>query len=235
MDRLTDLNILASTEIFRSLSNEVLDEARRFALRKRLAKGDVLYHQGDAVTNFYVVVVGRLRVTQTTSQGDQITLRYLGPGEMVGYAALSHAPAHSATVIAVDDTHLFAWTKGAIQQLMMKHPQVAMNAVAVLGARYQETQMRLRELSTESVERRIAHTLLRLASRAGRRTAEGIEIAFPLTRQDLAELAGTTLYTVSRILSAWEKEGIVMSGRRHVILCRPHALTMIDDKAESRR
>src|SRR5690606_38220446 len=158
-----------------------------------------------------------------------------GPGEMVGYAALSDTSVHSGTVIAVDDTYLFAWTKGSIQQLMTKHPQVAMNAVAVLGARYQETQTRLRELSTESVERRIAHTLLRLAKSAGRRTAEGIEIAFPLTRQDLAELAGTTLYTVSRILSAWEKEGIVTSGRRHVILCRPHALTMIDDKAESRR
>lgn len=231
MDRQTDLSILASTEIFRSLPNETLDEARRLAFRKRVAKGEVLYYQGDAVANFYVVVVGRLRVTQTTSEGDRITLRYLGPGEMAGYAALSHTPVHPGTVIAVDDTHLFAWTKGAIQQLMGKHPQIAMNAVAVLGSRYQETQVRLRELSTESVERRIAHTLLRLASQAGRRTAQGIEIAFPLTRQDLAELAGTTLHTVSRTLSTWEKEGIVMSGRRHVIVCRPHALTMISDAA----
>jgi len=231
MDRQTDLSILASTEIFRSLPNETLDEARRLALRKRIPKGEVLYNQGDAVANFYVVVVGRLRVVQMTSEGDRITLRYLGPGEMAGYAALADAPAHPGTVIAVDDTHLFAWTTHAIQQLMLKHSQLAMNAVAVLATRYQEIQLRLRELSTESVELRIAHTLLRLAKHAGRRTAQGIEIAFPLTRQDLAELAGTTLHTVSRTLSAWEKEGIVISGRRHVIVCRPQALTMIDHAA----
>ncbi|MFN3482632.1 MAG: helix-turn-helix domain-containing protein, partial [Rhabdaerophilum calidifontis] len=70
--------------------------------------------------------------------------------------------------------------------------------------------------------------LLRLAHQAGRRTAMGIEIAFPLSRRDVAELAGTTLHTVSRTLSAWEKDGIVMSERRHVIVCRPHALAALD-------
>ncbi|MGK3946862.1 helix-turn-helix domain-containing protein, partial [Streptomyces caeruleatus] len=74
-----------------------------------------------------------------------------------------------------------------------------MNALAVLSARYHEIQLRLLELSTEKVERRIGHTVLRLANQAGRRTARGIEIAFPLSRQDLAEMAGTTLHTVSRI------------------------------------
>ena len=227
----TDLNILASSEIFGSLPTGTLDEVRRLAFRRRVAKREVLYHQGDTVANFYVVVVGRLRATQTTADGSQIALRYLGPGEMAGYAALAGIPIYPGTVVAVDDTHLFAWPTSAIQQLMGKHVQIAMNALAVLGTRYQETQTRLRELSTETVERRIAHTLMRLAHQAGRRTAQGIEICFPLSRQDLAELAGTTLHTVSRILSAWEKEGIVLSAHRHVVICRPEALSLIKEVA----
>jgi CRP-like cAMP-binding protein len=114
---------------------------------------------------------------------------------------------------------------------MGRRPQIAMNAVAVLGTRYQETQIRLRELSTETVERRIAHALLRLARQAGRRTAQGTEICFPLSRQDIAELSGTTLHTVSRTLSAWEKDGIVSSAHRHVVVCLPTALEGISQDA----
>jgi CRP-like cAMP-binding protein len=118
-----------------------------------------------------------------------------------------------------------------MRELMGKHPQIALNAVAVLGFRYQETQARLREVSTETVERRIAHALLRLARQAGRRTAEGTEICFPLSRQDIAELAGTTLHTVSRTLSAWEKDGIVSSAHRHVVICLPDALAAVNETA----
>lgn len=231
MDSQTDIGILAGTEIFRSLSGEILDEVRRAASSRRLARKEVLYHQGDAVRNFYVVVVGRLRATQTTEEGNQIALRYLGPGELVGYAALAGIPDYPGTVVAVEDTHLFAWSAGAMRELMGRHPQIALNAVAVLGTRYRETQARLREISTETVERRIAHALLRLARQAGRRTAQGTEICFPLSRQDIAELAGTTLHTVSRTLSGWEKDGIVLSAHRHVVVCLPEMLAAIREAA----
>jgi CRP-like cAMP-binding protein len=227
-DNKTDIGILAGTEIFRSLPDEALDEVRRTAARKRLARKETLYEQGDAALNFYVVVVGRLRATQTTEEGNQVALRYLGPGELAGYAALAGIPDYPGTVVAVEDTHLFVWPTGVMRELMGKHAKIATNAVAVLGARYRETQIRLRELSTETVERRIAHALLRLARQAGRRTPQGTEICFPLSRQDIAELAGTTLHTVSRTLSAWEKEGIVSSAHRHVVIRLPDALSGID-------
>ncbi len=229
MDGQADLKILAGTEIFRSVPVEAIDEAYRLGARRRIAKRKVLFHQGDPADNLYIVIVGRLRAIQTAPDGTQIALRYLGPGEMAGYAALAEIPAYPGTVVAVEDTHLFSWSRPTIRQLMGKHAQIAMNAVAVLGTRYQETQTRLRELSTETVERRIAHTLTRLAHQAGRRTAQGIEICFPLSRQDFAELAGTTLHTVSRTLSAWEKEGIVSSTHRYIVICRPDVLEQIKD------
>ena len=96
-----------------------------------------------------------------------------------------------------------------------------------MGERIQVLQDRLREMATERVERRIANTLLRLARQTGRKTPEGVQIDLPLSRQDLAELCGTTLYTVSRTLSRWEMDGIVEAGRERVVIRAPHRLVMI--------
>ncbi len=227
----TDRSILARTEIFRELPEEAIEEARRLAFRKRLDKRDVLYHQGDPSEHVYIVIVGRLRAAQTSADGTQVALRYLGPGEMTGYAAIAGLGEYPSTVAAVDDTHLFGWSGAQLLRLMRDHPQIAINSLAALGARYREAQIRLRELSTEPVEHRIAHTLQRLASQAGRRTAQGIEIRIPLSRQDLAELAGTTLHTVSRILSSWERDGIVASGHRQVLIRSIDALETVTEPA----
>ena len=80
------------------------------------------------------------------------------------------------------------------------------------------------EISNEQVEQRVAHALLRLAKQAGRKTEAGVEIDFPISRQDVAEMTGTTLPTVSRILSAWEQQGLVEGGGQRIVVRDPHAL-----------
>lgn len=224
MDRRVDIGLLAATELFRGAPEAALEAALAAAFRRRLEKGEVLLRQEEPAATAYAVIVGRLRVTQTTADGQQIIIRYIGPGEVVGHAALTGAESHAGAVAAIDDTHLFGWPVAAIRRLLEEHPQVAQNALAVLGARYRELQLRLRELATENVERRIANTILRLARQAGRRTAAGIEIAIPVSRQDIAEMCGTTLHTVSRTLSAWEEEGLVESGRRRLTVRSSDAL-----------
>jgi CRP-like cAMP-binding protein len=87
---------------------------------------------------------------------------------------------------------------------------------------------------TERVERRVARALLRLVQEAGRRVDTGLEIDFPISRQDIAEMTGTTLFTVSRLLSAWEERGIVKSGRQHIVLTKPHALVAIAEDISDR-
>jgi CRP-like cAMP-binding protein len=226
-----DLQILGRTELFHGIDKDVMTEARDASFRKRLAAGDTLVGQGESASAFYVVVVGRLRATQTTSDGQQIIIRYIGPGDLAGYAALSGSEQHPATIAAIEETHLMGWNTATIRGLMTKHSSLAMNALSALGTRYREMQTRLREVATERVEQRIAHSLLRLAKSAGRITTRGIDISIPLSRQDLAEMSGTTLYTVSRILSAWEGAGFVEIGRRRVMVREPAALQ--DIAAES--
>jgi CRP-like cAMP-binding protein len=221
------LDILARTELFRGLGQPALTAARAVSFRKQLKTGEDLLVQGSPADSLFVVVVGRLRVTQTGAEGQQVIVRYLGSGELAGYATLSGGGTHPGTATAVDDTHVIGWTAAAVRKLLSDHPAIAANALAVIGSRYRETQLRLREVATERVEQRIAHTILRLADQAGRRTANGIEITFPVSRQDLAEMCGTTLHTVSRTLSEWEDQGVVESGRRRVIVSRPDQLAAI--------
>lgn len=225
-----DIDILARGELFRGVPAEVMRELHAASFRRKFPAGETVFQQEDAVTTFYVVVVGRLRVTQTTLDGQQVIIRYLGPGDVVGYAALTGAPVHPGAVTAVDDCHLIGMPAAMLREVMSRNSQIAMNAVTLMGERYHDLQIRLRELATEKVERRIAHTLLRLSRQAGRRTARGVEIAFPLSRQDLAEMTGTTLHTVSRTLSGWEAKGLVDSGRRRVIIARPEALAEVAEE-----
>jgi len=229
MDCCPDLDLVAGNELFRGIPVDGLGALLAAAGRKRLASGDVLFRQGDAADSLFLLIEGRLRATQTAPDGQQIIIRYVGPGEIAGYTVLAGGDVHPGTVTAVDDSYLIGCRGDTARRAMERYPVVARNAVILLGRRYHEMQVRLRELSTERVEQRIGHALLRLAHQCGRRTMSGIEIAFPLSRQDLAEMAGTTLHTVSRTLRAWEERGIVDCGRLRVILRKPHALVAIAD------
>jgi CRP/FNR family transcriptional regulator, nitrogen oxide reductase regulator len=222
-----DYSILANAELFSGLPRQSLDEIRGRSFRKRFAAGEVVLRQDDPAKNLFVVVMGQLRVAQTTADGQQVIIRYTGPGDLVGYSVLSSRDRYASTATAIEDTHVMGWSASSVAQLMETHPGIALNALSIIGARYQELQDRLREHATENVERRIAHAVLRLARQAGRRTPQGLEIAFPLSRQDLAEMAGTTLHTVSRTMSAWEERNLVYSQRRRVVVTQPNLLVEI--------
>ncbi len=116
-------------------------------------------------------------------------------------------------------------------KLMHKYPQLAINMLRLTIDRIDELQTRYLEISADQVERRIAHALLRLMKQFGKKNADGIIIDFCLSRQELADYTGTTLYTVSRTLSAWKKKGWVKSGRKQVIITDPHALVLFSENS----
>lgn len=222
--------VLRGVDIFAELDDRALDDVLRTAHRRRVATGDTVFSQGEEAQAFYVLVQGRLKVTQVTPEGQRVVIRFIGPGEMFGCVAVFGGSLYPGTATAVQDTRMLGWTKGATQHLMERHPRLAINTLGTIGSRLQESQTRVRELSTERVERRIAHALIRLAEQAGEPVAQGVRIDFPISRQDVAEMTGTTLHTVSRTLSAWEEQGIVESGRQKITICRPDALVAIADE-----
>ena len=127
--------------------------------------------------------------------------------------------------VAVLDGAELVWSANAMRGLMLEHPTIALNALAMLGSRLRELQLRLAELSNQSVDQRLARTVLRLVERAGVPTGSAIAVGFPLGRQDLAEMTGATVFTVSRLLRAWEERGILEGGhRQRLVVADPAAL-----------
>lgn len=230
--RRLDRSLIRDLSIFQSMPDEDLDAVLAMASVRQLPDGTAAFEQGAPATEFFALLHGRLKVVQTTPDGQQVVVRHVNPGDIFGIARAMRRPDFPATAVAVVDSLALAWPSSQWEAFIARSPVLALNALQTVGQRLQDAHARIRELSTEEVERRVAHALLRLVKQAGRKTDEGVQIDFPVTRQDIAEMTGTTLHTVSRVMTAWEGRGLVASGRRKVVVCDPHKLYVIAERPE---
>ncbi len=221
--------LVSGLALFQKLSDGELDDILAASVSKRYPAGQPVFEQGQVAEHFFVLLHGRLRVTQVTPEGQQVVIRIVNPGDLFGIAKALLRADYPGTATAVVESVALAWPMSAWNTLMDEHPSLAINAMQTMGGRLQEAQARLRELATQEVERRVAHAVLRLGSQSGKKEPNGIRIDFPLSKQDIAEMTGTTLHTVSRILSAWEAAGLVEGGRQKLLLRDPHKLLLIGD------
>ena len=219
--------LLGRSTLLRGLPDQHVKSLIQAGHVRGVARDGFFFQQGDPASTLYVLTAGQARLVQVTPEGNQIVLRFIAVGEMFGGIAFLGDTAYPASAQAITECAALSWDGETMTGLMDRYPRLALNALQHMAERIQELQDRLREMATERVERRIANTLLRLARQTGKKTAEGVLIDLPLSRQDLAEMSGTTLYTVSRTLSRWEQEGIVEAGRERVLICVPHRLVMI--------
>ena len=219
-----DRSLVANLPLFAGLQPAELDAILSEARSARYAKNSTVFEQGEDAQSFFLLLHGHVRASKMTPAGQQIVVRYVAPGEIFGVAMAIGLTKYPATATAVDDSVVLAWPTAAWPRLVAQHPALATNTLQTVGARLQESHTRVIEMSTQQVERRVAHALLRLAKQAGRKVEQGVEIDFPISRQDIAEMTGTTLHTVSRTLSAWEQQGLVESGRQRIVLRDPHKL-----------
>jgi len=222
-----DLTRFKKSPLFKGLGEARLAQIAQIARRLQVEADEYLFMQEDPAEQFYLVLEGKLKLSQVTVDGQQVIMGYTTAGEVVAVIAALALENYPTSAQAVEPTSLLGWNRDQARQLMLDIPELALNAMQILAAHVVEYQNRLREMATERVERRIARTLLRLARQTGRKIETGVLIDMPLTRQDLAELTGTTLYTVSRTLSQWESQGLVRSKREQITILKPHGLVTI--------
>lgn len=224
-----DRSVVADLPAFANLSGEELDHVLVAARSARYPKDAEVFSQGDEARHFFLLLSGHIRVVQTSPEGHQVVARYINEGELFGIAVAMGRSTYPATAVAAVDCVALSWPNSAWPDLQTRFPSFGASAYQTIGSRLQDTQARVMEMATEQVEQRIAHAILRLVKQSGRKTEHGIEIGFPITRQDIAEMTGTTLYTVSRILSSWEDVGLVRGGRQKVTVTDPHGLVLVAD------
>ncbi len=218
---------LTEAEIFRELSSQDLKMVLQHAGVQKVSANDFLFYEQDPAKTFYIVIKGLIKLTQITPAGDQVILRYVSPGEAFGVIAVLSAINYPVAAQAVEKSEVLAWDEPSMRRLMHAQPQIALNGIRILAKRVREFQHRIQELATEKMERRIARALLRLAQQSGKKEADGVHIDFRLTRQDLAELTGTTMFSVSRTLNHWQAQELILCEREKIIILSPHGLVRI--------
>lgn len=216
--------ILYESDMFKGLTSEQCAKVVQAGQNENLPPKRNLFLQGDPAKKCYMVNCGRLKLAMLNEAGKEAIIRYIGPAEMTAAVAVIKGMDYPVTAEAVEPTEVTGWDKPTLLRLMHDHPQIPINMLRVVLERLDEVQQRYLELCNEAVEQRIARTLMRLMRHAGSRTQDGILIEIPLSRQSIADYSGTTLYTVSRTLTAWERNGWVQSGRERVLITKPHAL-----------
>ncbi|MCB0158637.1 MAG: Crp/Fnr family transcriptional regulator [Caldilineaceae bacterium] len=221
--------LLQENPVFASLSPSAYARVLENATLATYATDVFLTHQGDPAHAFYILTYGRAKLLQAAPEGQQVLLRYIVAGQEFGIIAALGAYQYPLSVQAVEPCGALIWPGARLADLIRRYPQIGLNGLEVMVMRNQELQRRYQELLTTRVEQRLAQALVRLAEQIGRPQTGGILIDIPLTRADLAEYTGTTLFSVSRILRTWETQGLVESGRERVVVRDSAALAELSD------
>ncbi len=203
--------ILRETPSFRRLSAEDRLRVAGVARAASYARGETVFAEAEPSDHFYSVASGLVKVVKTLPSGKEVILDVFGAGEPLGAVAVYEGRPFPASAVAMEDTVCIVIPKGAFFALLEQHPTLVRGILTGLTLRMLELTKRLAELSGGRVETRFARLFLKLAEGNGVRNTEGVFVPLPLSRQELADMTGTTIETCIRIMSRWGKDEIVRS------------------------
>lgn len=209
---------VGKSALFRGVSAAEQARIAASAVSRKLPRGAMLFQQGSEPAELYLLADGWIKMTHVTRNGDQIALRFMQRGDHVGGAALFRGVPFPATATAASDATLVTWKASFIRECIAGSNVIAQNALELVGDRADDFLSRIQELASDPVEVRLARHLMELVRTSDRKTERGVSIEFPISRQDLAELCGTTLFTISRILTRWRELGLVDPGRQGIVV-----------------
>ncbi len=226
---------LRRVDLFKEAPLEDLNALIGKSILRPIEEGGFLFFQGDPASHVYVLMSGRVKLLQSNPSGQQVNLRTVKEWEMfAALGAVRPAATYPVTAQALESSSALAIDSKFLREMMQTRPYLNFGLMQLMTGYINELQARYREMATERVERRLALTLLRLASQIGKRIHEDDPaVELPLTRQDLAEASGSTMFTVSRTLAEWERQGILEASRGRVLIRNPHGLVKIAEGEES--
>jgi CRP/FNR family transcriptional regulator, nitrogen oxide reductase regulator len=206
-----DLEILRRMAIFSSLTNDELVELSRIAIGRSLMPGKFVFREEDSPQYFYVIKEGRIKSIISSSLGKELMVAFLGPGEIINPVSVFQEKCSAiGSMQAVTHTKILGFKKNEFVSFVHLNSKLSFEIIKILAERMTELCYRLRDLAGERVEQRIARILLMLSSRFGP--------TLIFTRQEIAEMVGTTTETAIRVLSQLKKKGIVDSLRGKIII-----------------
>ena len=222
-----DESLLTHLPPFSKLEKREIRTILDQATSRRYDEGVAIFDEGAPAERFFMLLDGYVRVVRVTPTGEQVTALHIPAGQLLGIAKAIGRETYPATAMTATESIVLSWPTRLWDGFVADYDGFATETYKTVGDRMGEIHNRVMEMATQQVEQRVANALLRLINQTGRKVSDGIEIDFPITRQDLSELTATTLHTASRLLSAWERQGLVQSKRKRIKVLDPHALVLI--------
>jgi CRP-like cAMP-binding protein len=213
--------ILGRSPIFSGLSDDELEALANLAIEHRFQAGESIFWEGDTPELFYVITEGNVKVVKHSSQGKEFIIAFFGPGEMFGEVAVFENKPYPASTQAVTGTEVLGIKRADFSAFLASRPQVALRIINVLGERLRDAQSRLSDLAGERVEQRVASVLVMLSSKLGP--------TLPFTRQEIADMVGTTTETTIRIMSQLKSRRIISSVRSKVTILDEQKLRLLSE------
>jgi CRP-like cAMP-binding protein len=221
---LRKVTLVQHSPLFTNISPADCREIVSAARESEFSRRDMIFLDGDPIRDVVLLTSGSVKVMRLGPNGTEVILRLAGPGDVVELTGLPAQDHHCSMAQALSTSTALIWEAGAFQALADRFPALGRNITKVAAQRLQELEERYREISTETVATRLSHQLVRLFSQLGHRVNGNGTLKINLSREELAEMTGTTLFTVSRLLSEWKERGLLTVGRECVSIHNIQAL-----------
>ncbi len=218
---------LREITIFKGLAEEELKELDGYLKRERYNKKDIIFGEGDPSDFLYIVKKGKVKITKMSQEGKEIILEIISPGDMFGAVAVLQGFPYPANAVAMEKTEVIKLHRNALMRILDRFPSVMYCLAMNIGERMRGSHEMLKNIALERVEARIAALLLKLADKMGEDTEEGRAINMKLTKQDVADMVGTTVETSIRTMSKFKKKGLIKEEGGRVIITDLPALREI--------
>jgi len=209
---------IKKVSIFNTLTTEEVKELSRYLLTETFTKKESIFSEGDPSEWLYIVKTGKAKITKLSNDGKEIILEIISPHEMFGGIAVVRGFPYPANAVAMEDSEVLKISRKNLLSLMDKLPNLMYCMAVNIGDRIKDTHETLKSIALEKVESRIASLLIKLSEKSGEKVAEGVAINMKLTKQDIAEMVGTTVETSIRTMSKLAKAGLVVSKSGKIVI-----------------
>lgn len=209
---------LSKISLFNSLTPAELKEIHPYITKMSVKKKDVIFSEGDPSDWFYIVLNGKVKITKLSQEGKEIILEIISPMDFFGGLAVIKGFPYPANAIAMEDSELLKISRSNLMRILDRFPGLMYCMALQLSDRMKESHETLKNIALERVEARIASLLLKLADKTGKETESGVLIDMKLTKQDIAEMVGTTVETSIRTMSKFKKLDIVSDREGQIII-----------------
>lgn len=213
--------------IFSTLNDEELKEIQPYLIKENFKKKQEIFSEGDTSEWFYILISGKVKITKMSVDGREIIIELISPPDFFGGFAVLKGFPYPANAVAMEDSHVIKISRHNLLKVIDRFPNVMYDMTANLGDRIREFHDTLKNIALERVESRIAALLLKLADKTGEEKDKTILINMRLTKQDIAEMVGTTVETTIRVMSKFKKSGFIDDKDGKILIKNLEALESI--------